>query len=497
MEKKETTYDRVIKYTGLFGGVQVLTMLMNIVRTKLTAVFLGPEGVGLISRLMNLVELVHHTTDFGLCFSGIKHVSEVFATGNEEKIQHYIRVVRTWCLLLGLLGMMVMIVVSQFITWTNPLYILIMAPMTATMIVTGGEMSILKGTKQLKKVATISIFSALMMVLVCVPLYYFIGKTSIAIALLLSNIVVMFITLHFSSKTYPYQAPLSSKGYLSAGIQMLLLGLGYVVAGFFGKGSEYIIREVIQRHGGLDAVGIYTCGYSIVVTYASYVFTAMEVDYFPRLSGICHDRLKMNDTVNQQIEVYAMLIAPFLSVFVLFMPHIVHLLYSNDFSAAIPMSVCAVMLMFFKAFFGPVEYLALAKGDSKTYMLVELIYDVVVALVVPYSYINFGLAGCGISLSVIGALNTLFVCTFYKYKYGFVFSHRLKWFYVTQFLLLALTIMVVMYDVTDINVGFRWMKWTAGPVLVITSSAVSYRVLKRETTIIEKIKNKLCRKYQS
>lgn len=43
------SYTSILKYTGLFGGVQGLGILMGIVRNKLVAVILGPDGMGLIS----------------------------------------------------------------------------------------------------------------------------------------------------------------------------------------------------------------------------------------------------------------------------------------------------------------------------------------------------------------------------------------------------------------------------------------------------------------
>ena len=44
-KKSQSTYDHVIKYTGLFGGVQGLGLLTSIVRNKLVAEILGPVGL--------------------------------------------------------------------------------------------------------------------------------------------------------------------------------------------------------------------------------------------------------------------------------------------------------------------------------------------------------------------------------------------------------------------------------------------------------------------
>ena len=46
-ETNDTSYDHVLKYTGVFGGVQGLKLLMSFARNKLTSVFLGEFGLGL------------------------------------------------------------------------------------------------------------------------------------------------------------------------------------------------------------------------------------------------------------------------------------------------------------------------------------------------------------------------------------------------------------------------------------------------------------------
>lgn len=503
----DATYDHVIKYTGLFGGVQGLNMLVNVIRNKITAVLLGPQGTGIIGLLSNFIELLHHSTDFGLCFSSIKHVSELFGTGDEQKIRHFIQTVRLWCLMAGLLGMFISIVVAPFITWTDPLNIFIISPIIGILTVIAGEQAILKGTKQLKSVAIISVLCTIATLCVTVPMYYLFGFKGIAIALLLNHLAILLITLKYSTRHYPYELFGALRnggrsllsGHLHAGVPMLILGVGYVIAGIFGKGSEYVVRHFIldqtsDKELGETMVGLYTCGYTIVVSYASYVFTAMEVDFFPRLSAAAHDIKRFNKIINQQIEVCALLVAPLLSLMVLFMPHMLHLLYAHSYHAAIPMAVCATMLMFFKAFFGPVEYLALAKGDSKMYMFVELCYDIAVAVAIPFAYSRYGLAGCGVALSVIGLLNLIFVYSLYSWRYKFRFSKHHLAFYVMQFVLLLASVLAVMHGVTTDE---RMLKWTIGPLCFFVSFLVSFRILYRETTIIQTIKQKVCQKFRS
>ena len=51
--ESDATYDHVIKYTGLFGGVQGIMMLVSVVRNKIVSELLGPSGLAIINLFNN------------------------------------------------------------------------------------------------------------------------------------------------------------------------------------------------------------------------------------------------------------------------------------------------------------------------------------------------------------------------------------------------------------------------------------------------------------
>ena len=44
-ESEKGAYGHVLKYTGVFGGVQGLNVLVSLVRNKFVALLLGPSGI--------------------------------------------------------------------------------------------------------------------------------------------------------------------------------------------------------------------------------------------------------------------------------------------------------------------------------------------------------------------------------------------------------------------------------------------------------------------
>ena len=80
MNKKETSssYSHILKYTSIFGGVQGLVILIGMVRNKLIALLLGPQGMGLMALFNSTVRLISDTTGLGLGVSAVRELSRLY-----------------------------------------------------------------------------------------------------------------------------------------------------------------------------------------------------------------------------------------------------------------------------------------------------------------------------------------------------------------------------------------------------------------------------------
>lgn len=498
IDDREATYDHVLKYTGLFGGVQGFSMLISLVRNKLVALLLGPEGIALINIFNNVMKLINESTNFGVSFSAVKHIAELGdVEDNRDETVHYISIVRTWSLVTGLFGALLTLAFSPIIsnvtfsTYEYTADFALLSPMVAALSITGGELAILKGLKRLKYVAVISIIAAVATLFICIPLYWAMNLKGVALSLSLSTMAAMAVHLRFSCRIVPWHTSLFSKSSYMEGIPMLKLGLGYIIAGIFGQGSEYIIRAMMIRFGELSDVGLYNSGYMMVVACTSVVFIAIEADYFPRLTAAKLDLARQNFTINQQVEVCVLLIAPCLILLVVAMPLIVQVLYSRDFVQVVPMATCASIFMFFKALTLPVSYLSLAHGDSKMYMTTELLYDIFIAIAIPLAYVWFGLTGTGVALSIAGVFDMVMIHTIYRRRYNYRFSFRLFHFYVIQFVLLATVIYTAFMPDNIPFMSGVLLRWIINVSALLLSAFFSLRILGRKTVLLSKLKRRV------
>ena len=112
-------------------------------------------------------------------------------------------------------------------------------------------------------------------------------------------------------------------------------------------------------------LGLYNAGYMLTVTYAGMVFSAMETDYFPRLSGIQHDIQATNDTVNRQMEVSLLLISPMLAALIVSLPLLIPLLFSAQFLPVVEMAQVSALAMYLKVLTLPVAYITSSVRSAK------------------------------------------------------------------------------------------------------------------------------------
>lgn len=475
-ESRGVDYAHILKYTSLFGGVQGLNILIGLVRNKLVALLLGPDGMGLVSLFNATVRFVSDSTNLGLPMAAVRELSLSYEQGDEERVRHSIQVIRSLVFATALLGMFLCALLCEPLdrftfSWGNhALHFVLLSPIVSMVAISGGELAILKATRQLRKVAMASVLGSVGALIFSIPIYYRWGQAGIVPSLVLIALVQMLLTGFYSFRLYPLKIIGFGVGKLRVlwreGTPMVRLGIGFVCAGILGSGADFLIRSLISHEGSLEDVGLFNMGYMMTMTYAGMVFSAMETDYFPRLSACCQDIGRMNTTINKQVEVSMLLISPMLAVFLIGLPLLIPLLLTKDFMASIGMIQLMLLAIYLRGVKLPMAYLPLAKGDSKSYLLMEGIYAIVVVILVLVCYRIYGITGSGLGYLLAAGFDFLMLCSYMHFKYHYRMSRRMLLFSGAQLLLGVATFFAVHFFS-----GFSY--WMAGTGLVLGSSLLS------------------------
>lgn len=488
--REDATYDHIVKYTGFLGGIQVLTILVSVVRNKLAAVLLSTAGVGLSSLYLSVISFLHNTSNLGIPFSSIKEISELYGQDRTEDVLRQVEVVRTWGVWTGLAGMLLCLLFSPVISYwafddtSHILPLCLLSPVMAFMGVTAGEFSILKAVRRLKRVALVSVLGAVATLLLTVPFYYFWGMSGVVPALVVSTLGVMVAHLSLSLPVFPWRVDLLNRAHFRKGWSMVRLGVPYIMATAVNMSVAMGISLFITNWGSLSDVGLYGMGYNLVITYAGVVFTAVDADYFPRLSSVNADVGRMNQTINRQIKVCVLLMSPFLVLFMICMPLAIRVLYSSSFLPMTGMAVCASMHMFFKSMTLPVAYVSLAKGDAVMYLCMEAAYDIFMAVCVIVGFVYGGILGTGIALALAGVFDWWMIYAVYGRCYGFKPDKAARPFTAAQFLCVAAALFLGMQSEV-------WLKVAVGGCVLGASVWLSASAIRKEITLFSELKRRI------
>ena len=468
----------MLKFTGIFGGVQGLNVLVGLVRNKFVALLLGPDGMGLVSLFNTTVQLISQATHLGISVSAVRNISEYYDAGDTEKVAHCVKVVRGWCLLTALLGMLVCVVAGPFLSNTtfswgdHTLHFVVLAPAVGMIAITGGETAILKGQRKLGALALVQIVAALASLVIAIPIYYFFWQAGIVPVIVLMAFVTMCATLRFSLRIFPLQIR-GARGILGEGMGMIRLGVAFTLAGIVGSGAEMFIRSFLNVAGSLDAVGLYNAGYMITITYAGLVFAAMESDYFPRLSAVNQDVEATNLMVNKQTEVSVLTIAPLLTSLIIFLPVLIPLLLSSQFLPIVAMTQVAALAMFFKAMTLPVAYITLARGLSVTYFVLESVYYVALVALIMVGYRHWGIWGTGLAITLAHLVEFLIINGYARWRYQYKQSSTVVKYFAVH-LLIGLSAYILTMTVDELAY------WLLGALLIVVSLSFSLWVLNQK-----------------
>lgn len=480
----DTNLDHVLKYTGVFGGVQGLSIIISIIRNKLASGLLGAIGFGLMGFYISVGDFINSCSNMGIPVLSVQRISELFEEEDQEGIHYFTKVMRTWCLWAALLALLVCSMAACFYDW----HIILLAPMVMALPITGGELSLLKGLRRLKRVAVISLLAAISTFCLTIPFFWAFHLNGIILSLDCSTLAVMGIHLAFTLPIIPWRVSPFSRTVMHDGLPLLRFGIPYVLAGIVGTGVVLAFQTFLREYSSDAVLGYYRVGYTIMVTYAGIVFTALESDFFPRLSSVNHDSARCNLIINQQIRACMLIMTPMLIVLIVIMPFLIHLLYTDEFLPSVEMTIFAVFYMFFRCISVPIEYTALAHGDSKIYMVMEMIYDLFLLTAIISGYMLMGLTGIGIGMSAASLFDIILVGICYSRYYAFHFERSTLLFTAKQGILLVLAMSACLLLPID-------YKHLCGLVLFILSLWASYNVLISESGSMQHLRQRLMARF--
>jgi len=404
MEQANTTsYKQIAKSTGIFGGSQFFIILIGIVRTKVLAVFLGTEGIGLVGLFQSVIDLVRSISGLGLSFSSVKDIAEANNTNDQKRIAQTVTVLHRWLWWTGILGLLLTILFSGqlsdyiFGDKSKVWQISLLSFCVLTSTISSGQIALLQGLRQIQKMAKASFYGALGGAVVAIIMYSILGVDGIIPALIAMSVIGLFFSWWFARSVKLEKVVMTARVVFNRGGNMVRLGLFTVVSGLLSTLTLFLIKSFIQNEGGIESVGLFQSVWSVSNLYIGAVLTSMAADFYPRLCGLNDNNLDFVRFSNEQTRFVLIISCPLIIGMLLVASPVLTIFYTSKFLIAVNLLRWQILGAFLKVLVWPIGFILLAKGKGFRFLIVEFVWVFVYYLSTRICWQYIGLNAAGVS----------------------------------------------------------------------------------------------------
>jgi len=474
----QSTYRQIFKATSIFGGVQIVNIVVTIVRGKILSVILGPAGMGINGLLLSTINMLKNATSLGIPESAVRNIAAANSEGNKERVERVLAIFSKWIVLTLAASVLLLVLFSRVLSnlvfgdhsYTYSFMALSISLLLGT--VTGATYTVLRGLQKTTYLAIANIAGSILGLATGLPLIYFYRTDGIVPSIIMSSFVAFLISFYFRRKVKVSRIPLGWRESLSEGLEMARLGISLSTTMLLTAVANFALPAFITANGSIHDAGLYNSAVSLTTGYVGLVFTAMITDYFPRLSGTIHDQERWKLLVNQQAELVVLILTPILVILIVTAPFIIRLLLTAEFMEIALYLPSAALGIFLQGVVWSMAAVIVAKGDYRTKLYTEIISQLMFIGVSLLGYILAGLSGLGVAFLMSKIFDLVMISVIAKRQYEFLFSR--------SFFLLALSMLCccLLSAASAVFLEGSFI-YIAGSCLVILTFAMSYYELNK------------------
>lgn len=423
-----------MKRISAFGGVQVFNVLLTLVRGKFVAMFLGPEGMGISSLLTSSTSSLQQFAGLGLNLAIVREIAA--CKDSPDRLHRTLSLILRLILLTSISGAVICVILSPWLSrWTfgssdYTWSFILLSASVAFLIAGAGYLAILQGLGEVRRLSKASLVGGLAGLFVGVPLYWLFGISGIVPSMILMALTMLVFYYQSYRRSHPVGVgdhAFTWRRHIPLAKRLISLGFILMTGSLAGTLIGYLINIFVRYYGSVDDVGLYQAANSLTNQYVGIIFSALALDYFPRLSAIAHDNAAVREVVNRQTEIVVLIITPLIIALIATTPLIIRILLTTDFLSIIPLMRWMGFGMLVQAIAFPLGYIYLAKADRKAYVMMEVVWTnaVWISCSVLFYYM-YSLIGLGVSLAVRGMIDNTVNYLVCRRRYGFAYTRSVR-----------------------------------------------------------------------
>lgn len=332
-------------FAATFGlwGASALVLATTLLRGKISALYLGPAGIGLIAQLNYLANLSTNFAALGLSNGCIKLLAEARAQGDIQAERRVRGIVFALPVTIGLVIALAIAVAAKPISGIlfdseSHAVAIIVAATSIPLAMAAGSFSIsLQGSGNMRRLAAVNSVSAVLTTVLVVSLVIAFGLDGAIAGVTLTSLVVLLSFVAYEPR-FRDQMDLNPRRLLHKPTLRAIyaFGVASLILSVASTALELGVRTAIVHRLGITSNGLYQPVMLLSTQVFLALITALSTYLFPRLTELYtsghHEHAARE--VNEGLRLVLAVVVPTVIAVVTFAPILLTLMFSQSFEAA-------------------------------------------------------------------------------------------------------------------------------------------------------------------
>ena len=461
------SFDKIFKTSAMTGAMSIVTMVAALLRGKVMAMCLGPAGVGLSGILNQVVALESQVLALGLPTVVVKSVAGADVEERTKVESVIARLALALCVFGLVLGLVLspLVAVATFKSFEHLPLVIAASLAVPAAILTSIWCAVIQGRGEVGFLARSQAAFAVVSALVAVPLIWYGGLAGLGVSVVLAALIP--VAGLWSRRPRHLTAASDDKGIRDS---LVRAGLSIIAAIAIAQVAAYATRLVVVNQLGVFEAGLYQAALAVSGGLPGFVFSAMALDYYPRISA-AKDGEEMARVTNMQVQASMVIATPLFVGMIVFGGQLLDFYYTEEFLGATELMAWMTASVAFRVISWPAGYWLVAKATPREYLLIEGPAALLAPLVTIALLPSAGLAGAGIAMVLSALVYALVIITFMRRRGGLGYTAATWWWAALGALQVALAFIVARSGVTPLTGGLCL-------AVSVAASLVAYPVIR-------------------
>jgi len=341
-------------------------------------------------------------------------------------------------------------------------------------VAAGSQQALLNGLRQVRALALITVLTGALSAVIAITALVLWREVAMVVFVLASPFA-SFILGHFFVSRMPRPAghPVGVSALGPEWAAMVRLGLSVMLAAVVVAAGHLAVRTLLQQELGSEALGLFTAAWLISQHYIGFLYAALTMDYYPRLTAVITDRKEATRIINEQTEIGLLFAAPLFLGMMAIAPYALWLLYSHEFVQAADTLRWFILGDILKTAAHPLGFALLAASAAHSYFGLRVFGIAVFVFAAVILVPAVGISGAGIAYLIMYLLYLPLVFYLVRMRTGFMPSGMVQ----GVFGGLVLGVVAIVFFSTWSAVGGA----AFGTVLAFAAGLLSLAVLSRRS----------------